>query len=187
MCLFFYPGTVRYHIAYGTRDDVYHFGVFSAGAGNHCGANPGQYARTGQDGEMVWGNTPTGFRSEGVSNVTIDGKTRKSYMLVPVEEEAQLVRTVFALYKETDSLTAVEAELIRCRLKTKQGKNFTRFAVKAILQNPVYMVADQAAYQYFAELQAEVCFPEEEFDGSCGIMAYNRTDQEKGKATIVYT
>lgn len=144
--------------------------------------NMHELAKTGR---WLGGNTPTGFRSEGVSNVTVDGKVRKSYKLVPVEEEAQLVRTIFDLYKQLDSLTSVEAELLRRRLETKQGKQFTRFTIKAILQNPVYMVADEAAYDYFSEREAEVCFPKEAFDGNCGIMAYNRTDQEKGKATIL--
>jgi site-specific DNA recombinase len=58
---------------------------------------------------------------------------------------------IFDLYLETDSLTAVEAELLRQRIKTKKGKDFTRFAIKAILQNPVYMVADEDAYNYFVE------------------------------------
>ena len=91
---------------------------------------------------------------------------------------------IFDLYTETDSLTAVEGELLRRRIKTGQGKDFTRFAIKAILQNPVYMTADEEAYHYFAQRDADVCFPKEAFDGSCGIMAYNRTEQEKGKTTV---
>jgi len=142
--------------------------------------NMHELAKTGR---WLGGNTPTGFRSGEVSKVTVDGKTRKSFMLIPIEEEAELVRTIFELYRQTDSLTAVEAELLRRRLTTKQGNQFTRFAIKAILQNPVYMTADGAAYDYFIEKQADVCFSKEAFDGSCGIMAYNRTDQEKGKAT----
>ena len=92
---------------------------------------------------------------------------------------------IFDLYTQTDSLTAVEAEMLRRRIKTKQGKDFTRFAIKAILQNPVYMVADEDAYNYFKEREADVCFPKDAFDGSSGIMAYNRTDQEKGKTTVL--
>ena len=142
--------------------------------------NMHELAKTGR---WLGGNTPTGFHSGEVSKVTVDGKTRKSFMLIPIEEEVELVRTIFELYRQTDSLTAVEAELLRRRLTTKQGNQFTRFSIKAILQNPVYMTADGAAYDYFVEKQADVCFPKEAFDGSCGIMAYNRTDQEKGKAT----
>lgn len=142
--------------------------------------NMHELAKTGR---WLGGNTPTGFHSGKVSKVTVDGKTRKSFMLIPIEEEVELVRTIFELYRQTDSLTAVESELLRRRLTTKQGNQFTRFSIKAILQNPVYMTADGAAYDYYLEKQADVCFSKEAFDGSCGIMAYNRTDQEKGKAT----
>ena len=134
-------------------------------------------------GRWLGGNTPTGFKSGSVSKITIDGKERKSYKLIPIPEEIEIPKMIFDLYMETDSLTAVEAELLRQRIKTKQGKDFTRFAIKAILQNPVYMVADEDAYNYFVEKEAEVCFPKEAFDGSCGIMAYYRTNQEKGRTT----
>ena len=144
--------------------------------------NMHELAKTGR---WLGGNAPTGFKSEAVSKVTVDGKTRKSFKLVPIPEEAEIPKMIFDLYAETDSLTAVEAELLRRRIKTKQGKDFTRFAIKAILQNPVYMVADKDAYNYFTEREADVCFPKEAFEGSCGIMAYNRTDQEKGKTTIL--
>ena len=144
--------------------------------------NMHELAKTGR---WLGGNAPTGFKSEGVSKVTVDGKARKSFKLVPIPEEAEIPKMIFDLYTETDSLTAVEAEMLRRRIKTKQGKDFTRFAIKAILQNPVYMAADEDAYNYFVERDADVCFPREAFDGTCGIMAYNRTDQEKGKATVL--
>ncbi|MBQ8611420.1 MAG: recombinase family protein [Oscillospiraceae bacterium] len=142
--------------------------------------NMHELAKTGR---WLGGTTPTGFRSGEVNTIMLDGKNRKSYKLIPVPEEIEIPGMIFDLYTETDSLTAVEAELLRRKVKTKLGKNFTRFAIKGILQNPVYMVADEDAYNYFAERNAEVCFPKEAFDGSCGIMAYNRTEQEKGKTT----
>ena len=142
--------------------------------------NMHELAKTGR---WLGGNTPTGFKSGSVSKITIDGKERKSYKLIPIPEEIEIPKMIFDLYMETDSLTAVEAELLRQRIKTKKGKDFTRFAIKAILQNPVYMVADEDAFHYFVEREAEVCFPKEAFDGSCGIMAYNRTNQEKGRTT----
>ena len=144
--------------------------------------NMHELAKTGR---WLGGNTPTGFTSGVVSKVTIDGKTRKSYKLIPISMEAEIPKMIFDLYVETDSLTAVEAELLRRRIKTKKGKDFTRFAIKGILQNPVYMIADEDAYNYFLKKGADVCFPRDAFNGSCGIMAYNRTEQEKGKTTIL--
>nr|DAY76497.1 MAG TPA: integrase [Caudoviricetes sp.] len=144
--------------------------------------NMHELAKTGR---WLGGNAPLGYRSKPVSKITIDGKERKSFCLEPVPEEIDIPKLIYDLYTQSDSLTAVEAELLRRRIKTKLGKNFSRFAIKAILQNPVYMVADEDAYDFFLERKAEVCFPKSEFDGSCGIMAYNRTDQEKGRAMIL--
>lgn len=144
--------------------------------------NMHELAKTGR---WLGGTAPIGYRSRPVSKVTIDGKERKSFCLEPIPEEIEIPRMIFDLYTEKDSLTAVETELLRRRVKTKLGKDFTRFALKAILHNPVYMVADEDAYNFFQERGAEVCFPKEKFDGSCGIMAYNRTDQEKGRAMIL--
>lgn len=142
--------------------------------------NMHELAKTGR---WLGGNTPTGFCSESVSTITVDGKTRKACRLKPLPDESEIIKTVFDLYTETDSLTMTETELLRRRIKTKNDKEFTRFAIKAILQNPVYMAADEDAYDYFTEHSADVCFPKDAFDGKCGIMAYNRTDQEKGKST----
>ena len=110
-------------------------------------------------GRWLGGNTPTGFKSGSVSKITIDGKERKSYKLIPIPEEIEIPKMIFDLYIETDSLTAVEAELLRQRIKTKQGKDFTRFAIKAILQHPVNMVADEDAYNYLIEKEAEIFYP----------------------------
>ena len=65
---------------------------------------------------------------------------------------------------------------------TKNGKNFTRFSIRSILQNPVYMIADQNAWEYFDSLGVEIYAEQSEFDGKHGIMAYNKTIQKSGKS-----
>ena len=139
--------------------------------------NMHELAKTGR---WLGGNTPTGFASESIT--TVEGKKVCKLRLIP--EEAGLVRTIFDLYIETDSLTATETELLHRCLKSKTGRDLTRFAIKAILQNPVYLTADEQAWQYFTERGADVCAPKECFDGNYGIMAYNRTEQEKGRAAV---
>ena len=52
------------------------------------------------------------------------------------------------------------------------------------MQNPVYLIADKDAYQYFVDNEAELFAPESDFDGVRGVLAYNRSDQEKGRATV---
>lgn len=64
----------------------------------------------------------------------------------------------------------------------KNGKAFSRFAIKSILQNPVYMIADGDAWEYFKEF--EIYSEKEKFDGKHGLMVYNKTLQRSGKTNI---
>ena len=143
--------------------------------------NMHELAKTGR---WLGGVTPTGYASEAVRSVTVDGKSKKSCKLRIIPEQAGIVRRIYSLYLQTDSLTMTEAELLRQQIKTKTGRGFTRFAIKGILQNPVYLMADREAYRYFADRQADLCAGPEEFDGVRGVLAYHRTDQEKGRATV---
>lgn len=143
--------------------------------------NMHELAKTGR---WLGGTTPTGFTSEAVKSITVDGKTKKACKLKLIPEEAEIVRTIFRLYLETDSLTITEATLMKQGMKTKNGKYFTRFSIKGILQNPVYMIADQDAYDFFIKNDTDLFSERDAFDGVHGMMAYNRTDQEKGRATI---
>lgn len=143
--------------------------------------NMHELAKTGR---WLGGTTPTGYASESVKSVSVDGKTKKTCRLKLIPEEADTVRTIYDLFIETNSLTMTEAELMKLRLVSKNGKYFTRFSIKGILQNPVYLIADQDAYEYFIDRKADLFSDVEEFNGQHGILAYNRTNQEKGRAAV---
>ena len=143
--------------------------------------NMHELAKTGR---WLGGTTPTGYTSEAVKTVTVDGKTKKTCKLKLLPDEAQTVRLIFSLYAEYDSLVKTEAELLKRGVKTKLGNSFTRFAIKGILQNPVYLIADEDAYDYFIRQGSDLFSDKSAFDGDHGILAYNRTDQEKGRATV---
>ncbi len=136
-------------------------------------------------GRWLGGVTPTGYASESVSHVTIDGKTRKACKLKPIPEEISMIKLIFEKFLETNSLTKTETFLLQNGFTTKNGKDFTRFALKNILSNPVYLIADDAAYQYLTENNVDLFSEQSDFDGIHGIMAYNRTLQQQGKANQV--
>ena len=144
--------------------------------------NMHELAKTGR---WLGGNTPTGYESEGVTSVSVDGKTRKAYKLKPIPEEISLVKKIYDLFMESGSLTKIDQYLLERQIKTKMGKNFTRFAIRAILTNPVYMIADEDAYNYMIDNEADLFSDKEKFDGVHGIMAYNRTLQRPGQANQI--
>jgi len=140
--------------------------------------NMRELAKTGR---WLGGITPMGYESESVEDITEDGKTKKAYRLKTVPEEISIVKMIFDCFMETGSLTEVERHLQKKHALTRQGNPFTRFSIRGILENPVYMIADEEAYRYFAE-RTELSAPISAFDGTHGIMAYNRTYQKHGKA-----
>ncbi|MGN0348056.1 MAG: recombinase family protein [Roseburia sp.] len=143
--------------------------------------NMRELAKTGC---WLGGTTPTGYASEATKSITVDGKSKKFCRLKLIPKEAVIVKLIYDLYLKTDSQTMTEAELIKRGIRTKNKKYFTRFSIKAILQNPVYLIADEDAYHYFVGADANLFSSREDFDGVHGMMVYNRTEQGKGKATV---
>lgn len=136
-----------------------------------------------KSGRWLGGTTPTGYKStQIVGSVTVDGKERKAYKLDIIKEEAEIIKLIFSKFIETNSLTKTDTYLLQNNITTKNGKNFTRFSIRSILQNPVYMIADQNAWEYFDSLGVEIYAEQSEFDGKHGIMAYNKTIQKSGKS-----
>ena len=131
-----------------------------------------------KSGRWLGGITPTGYSStQIVGSVTVDGKERKAFKLDIIEDEADVVRLIFSKFLEYNSLTKTETYLLQNGIKTKNGRNYTRFSIKGILQNPVYVVADNSTFNYFKNLGIEIYSDESEFNSKQGVMAY--LDAEK--------
>lgn len=135
-----------------------------------------------KDGRWLGGTSPTGYKStETVGSVTIDGRKRKARMLEIVQEEAEMVKLIYQKFLEFRSLTKTETYLIQHDCFSKNNKRLTRFAIKGILTNPVYLIADEQAWNYFENKDVDIFAEKSEFDGSRAIMAYNKTNHTVGK------
>ena len=134
-------------------------------------------------GRWLGGNTPTGFNSEQIENITLDGKRRKLFKLTENGEMSTII-TLFSKMLELKSQTKLETYTIQHDIKTKTGKDFSRWGLKNILSNPVYAIADKDVLEYFKSFDVEIYADEKDFDGKHGLMVYNKTEH-KGKNKVV--
>lgn len=133
-------------------------------------------------GRWLGGNTPLGFAAEAEEKVSINGKSKKSFRLTVNEEEMQTVRFIFKEYLEKQSLIGIVKYFLNHDIRTKRGNEYTTTAVKDILMNPVYCIADQEAYEYFWNLGCQVCMDREEADGKYGLISYAKTSSSQYKS-----
>lgn len=138
-------------------------------------------------GRWLGGTTPLGYQSIEVKNpIDIDGKKRTAYRLKNNTEETPIVQLIFDKFVELNSLTKTETFFLNNHIKTRNNKNFSRFGLKAILSNPVYVAADEDSLKYFTDLGTIIYNDSSEFDGKHGLMVYNKTDQSGKKSHTLH-
>lgn len=133
-------------------------------------------------GRWLGGKTPTGFISK---QVTYKGdlSTKKMYVLECVSEEIAIIRLIYDKFLEIKSLRGVESYLLINDILTPTRCKYTASTLKEVLTNPVYASADEDMFNYFSDLGSELCNPIELFNGTFGLMVYNRTNQTKKVTT----
>ena len=131
-----------------------------------------------KDGRWMGGIPPTGFTTE--RSKTGRGKSKNAFTyLVPIPEERALVEHVFEVFLETRSYNQTAQRLNEEGYRTKMNADFTTLAVKDLISNPVYCIADEYSYNYFLDENCNMYGDKEEYDGFHGISVYNRTTQTK--------
>lgn len=133
-------------------------------------------------GRWLGGKTPTGFISKQLA-YNGDVNAKKMYVLEPVTEELKLIDLIFTKFLEIKSLRGLESYLLINDIVTPNQCTYTASTLRDILTNPVYAAADQDTYNYLSSMNCNMCMSETEFDGTYGLMVYNRTDQSGSKTT----
>lgn len=128
-----------------------------------------------KSGRWLGGLTPTGF--EAISVPSPSNPTKTMAALSVLEEELQIVRTVVMQYLELGSLSKLYTYCLAHGITSRNGAAFSRTTLRNLLTNPVYCTADAAAYAYFSSLPCQLCAEEADFDGTHGIMPFNRTSK----------
>lgn len=131
-----------------------------------------------KEGRWLGGICPLGYKSKKVK-LDVEGRKKTINHLEPIKEEQRTVKRIFELFMEMSSLSGVAKKLNEEGYKTGTGIGFTNVAVKGILENPVYAIADEDIKAYFTTFEVPIWAEEESFDGKRGIIAYNKTEQTK--------
>lgn len=136
-------------------------------------------ARTGR---WLGGTTPTGFTSEKIQEIVIDGKIKTTCKLKDNPEELKMVDCIFEKFLELRSVSGVSKYLIKQGIQSRTGKMFSLLGIKEILQNPVYCTADEDALNYFTKNHADICFDKSECSSKYALLVYNKRDYRKKNA-----
>lgn len=136
-------------------------------------------------GRWLGGNTPMGFDSEKMEKLNINGKKVSLFRLSPIDDELEIIKLIYDKYLELKSLTTLETFLLNNNLKTRRECDFARWGLKKILTNPVYAVADIDMFNYFKDNDMDIFNEENEWDGTYGVMSYNKTSKTKTGSTKV--
>lgn len=133
-------------------------------------------------GRWLGGNTPLGYKSQKIENLSIDGKKRSLYKLEVIPEEAEIIKLIWNKMSELKGLGKLESYLLQQGIKTRNGNNFTRFSLVTILKNPVYAIADEKIKHFFEKMNVTIYESEKiKCDGKHGLIAYNKREEMIGK------
>lgn len=135
-------------------------------------------------GRWLGGKTPLGFTSLKIEEMDGAGRKRSRYKLEAVKEELDMVQFIYCKYLELGSLARAETYLLNNNYHTRNGKYYRRYTIKSILNNPVYCVADGIIYKYLMENGYGVYSEKDMFDGSHGLIAYNKINCQPGSNRV---
>ena len=131
-----------------------------------------------KDGRWLGGNTPMGFTVRRVTTGSGKGKSAYSY-LESLTEEKCMVQRLYEIFRTTRSIQTTAKQMNEEGFHTPSGAAFNASTTRLVLRNPIYCTADKRSYDYFIDHDGNVFGDMTEFDGTHGLSAYNKTDQEK--------
>ena len=99
--------------------------------------------------------------------------------LESLPEEKCMVQRLYEIFRTTRSIQTTAKQMSEEGFHTPSGAAFNASTTRLVLRNPIYCTADKRSYDYFIDHDGNVFGDMIEFDGTHGLSAYNKTDQEK--------
>jgi len=138
------------------------------------------YISRSKRGFYMGGRVTYGFE---LQDTMIEGIRSKKY--VPIESEANVIRTIFALYAEPQtSLGDVMRHLEQAGITKRNGKLFNRSGLRDIVINPVYVKADYQIYDFFKNQGTNIANIPEDFIGTNGTYLYSGTTKKRKTVSL---
>ena len=133
-------------------------------------------------GKWTGGKLPLGFTSKKTAYIDEEGKKRFKVALLHDTKDLEFVKFLYEKYLELGSLHKLETYTHENNIRSASGKIFEKSTLKIILQNPIYVKADENVFNYFENKGWSIYG---EPDGLHSLLSYNKTEVYKkdGKLT----
>lgn len=136
-----------------------------------------------ETGRWLGGRVAYGYESRRSTGNKTAGIKAKSH-LVGVSDKLAEVKQLIKLYEDLGSLHAVIKYCSEHELYVNGSTRITDTFLKGVLSNPTYCIADSDAYQFYSDLGARLPAEPADFDGTHGIMPYNRHHGQGDSVTL---
>lgn len=131
------------------------------------------YAHRSELGIYMGGRQPYGFT---LIRTEIHGI--KTKMLDPIKKEIGHIRYIYETYAiEGVSLRRLMDSLVKNGMLPQEG-SWSTAKLSAILQNPIYVRADNSIYEYYVSRNCRIASDISLFDGIHGVQLYGKTKHE---------
>lgn len=127
-----------------------------------------------KNGLWTGGKIPLGFSSKNKTYIDNVGLTREIHTLEINKNESKFVKFLYKKYLELGSLHKLEVYITENQLTSRNDIMFEKSSLKLILQNPIYVKANNDIIDY---LRANDWKIYGEADGIHSLLTYNKTKQ----------
>ena len=133
--------------------------------------------RLAATGRYIGSTPPTGFKSEKINYIDLNGNKKSMHRLIPTDKEIEFVKLLYDKFIEFNSLSRLERWLIQNGIKNKNDNFIGSSEIRRILTNPVYVKASDMVYDYYNTLGSEILNKKEDFNGKNAMFIYGRHDR----------
>ncbi len=127
-----------------------------------------------KSGRWTGGKVPMGFTSERIKLVDKSGSQREYSILKIDESEMTFVKFLYEKYLELGSLHKLEVYITQNQMKSRNGIMFEKSTLKIILQNPIYVKANDDVVSY---LNSKGWTIYGQVNNCNSLLTYNKTEQ----------